>query len=37
MDWYSPQSTKSIECTECGAEIEKAGVCSGTCHEASMI
>ena len=37
MDWYNPPEYKEYECTECGAEIEKAGVCSGTCHEASMI
>ena len=37
MDWYSPPEYKEYECTECGAEIEKPGVCSGTCHEASMI
>ena len=28
---------KEYECTECGADIDKPGVCSGTCHEASMI
>ena len=37
MDWYNPPEYKEYECTECGEEIEKAGVCSGTCHEASMI
>lgn len=37
MDWYSPPEYKEYECTECGAEIEREGVCSGTCHEASMI
>ena len=37
MDWYSPPEYKEYECTECGADIDKPGVCSGTCHEASMI
>ena len=37
MDWYSPPDYPEYECTECGADIDKPGVCSGTCHEASMI
>ena len=37
MDWYDTPYYPEYECTECGAEIERAGVCSGTCHEASMI
>ena len=38
MDWYSPPEYKDYECTECGAEIVATeGVCSGACHEASMI
>ena len=24
MDWYSPPDYKDYECTECGADIEKA-------------
>ena len=36
MDWYSPPEYKEYECTECGADIDHE-VCSGTCHEASMI
>ncbi len=28
MDWYSPPEYKEYECTECGAEIEREGVCS---------
>ena len=34
MDWYSPPEYKDYECTECGADIDHEGVCSGTCHEA---
>ena len=37
MDWYSAPDYPEYECTECGADIDKPGVCSGTCHEASMI
>ena len=37
MDWYSQEEHKEYECTECGTEIDKPGVCSGACHEASMI
>ena len=38
MDWYSPPEYYRVyECTECGTEIDKPGVCSGACHEASMI
>jgi len=37
MDWYSTPDYPEYECTECGADIDKPGVCSGTCHEASMI
>ena len=37
MDWYNPPEYKDYECTECGAEIDHEGVCSGACHEASMI
>ena len=33
MDWYSTPDYPEYECTECGADIERAGVCSGTCHE----
>ena len=29
---------KEFECTECGTPVERDGqVCSGVCHEASML
>tara|TARA_B110000908_G_scaffold1875_1_gene2414 strand:+ start:119 stop:253 length:135 start_codon:yes stop_codon:yes gene_type:complete len=31
------EDDKEFECTECGTPIESEGVCSGRCHEASMI
>ena len=37
MDWYSTPEYAEYECSECGEPISKPGVCSGTCHEASMI
>jgi|TARA_B110000879_G_C10940453_1_gene419646 hypothetical protein len=37
MDWYNPPEYKDYECSECGEEIDSPGVCSGACHEASMI
>ncbi len=37
MNWYTPPEYKDYECSECGEEIDSPGVCSGTCHEASMI
>mgnify|MGYP003630087059 CR=1 FL=1 len=37
MNWETPPEYKDHECSECGTPIDNAGVCSGTCHEASMI
>jgi predicted nucleic acid-binding Zn ribbon protein len=42
MSWHftflNPHEQDEYECTECGTSMPKdTGVCSGTCHEASMI
>ena len=37
-DFLNPHEQAEYECSECGAAMETdKGVCSGTCHEASMI
>jgi len=39
-DWFdnlNPADLPEYECSECGAEMDRPGVCSGACHEASMI
>jgi hypothetical protein len=37
LDIGNPAYEKEHECSECGTPIDNAGVCSGACHEASMI
>lgn len=37
-DFLNPHEQAEYECSECGAAMQTdKGVCSGTCHEASMI
>tara|TARA_R100001460_G_scaffold80505_1_gene121450 strand:- start:388 stop:513 length:126 start_codon:yes stop_codon:yes gene_type:complete len=37
-DFLNPHEQTEYECSECGAAMQTdKGVCSGTCHEASMI
>ena len=33
----NPAYEPEYECSECGEPMNKPGVCSGACHEASMI
>ncbi len=37
LDIGNPAYEPEYECSECGEPMNKPGVCSGTCHEASMI
>lgn len=37
-DFLNPHEQTEYECSECGAAMQTdKSVCSGTCHEASMI